>query len=89
MRLPAVLKEHLSLNTTTESTYNNVRSVVLNYIKTHQSTQLNNAPPPMEIGAVWRYLQSNGYGKSKGYKGRSKGNIKHMGTRGIQTTLIL
>ena len=78
---PTDLQKHLQLTTGLQSTFLEVRGIVLNYCKRRLLTKKKSpfGDDPMDVGAVWRWYQK---GKGKGKKGKNKGKGKDFKGKG-------
>ena len=80
---PSKIQEHLQLNTGLDSTYSEVRGIIMNYCKTRQLVKKKNShtsSDDMDIGAIWRKLlkgKGKGKGKQPWSNPFSKGKRKH------------
>jgi hypothetical protein len=54
------LQEHLRLNATTVTKYQDFKDIIVNYFRIrNQYSKLDQAPTPMDIGACWRKGKGN------------------------------
>jgi len=67
------LQEHLRLNASTMSNYNDVKDIIVQYFRT-KSNFKGQEPTPMEIGAYWNYYT----GQGKGPKGKKQRKIERI-----------
>ncbi len=87
------LQQHLQLNATTATTYNQIRTLILEYYRstaafmrmqavTGTTASNNQGPAPMEIGATNKGQKGKGNGKGKGGKGYNSNSFNNNYSKG-------